>query len=174
MEADAHDIKGKLSLIKKRRDQKSFQSSSTASVLLPASLEQDPLEHRTAEEIAVPRERSTNRGAVAEEKRNMDQNSNGTTTSDQRRKKMEDLRESCNSTKNNGGGIGGFKTFNDQPSEMVVATSATRRPSKEFNQRKNDSKETAPSANSKLAIQWTCDECHHTCIPVRSESRCLW
>jgi hypothetical protein len=27
---------------------------------------------------------------------------------------------------------------------------------------------------SKLVIQWTCDECHHSCIPVRSESRCLW
>jgi hypothetical protein len=24
------------------------------------------------------------------------------------------------------------------------------------------------------AIRWTCGECAHDCIPVRSESRCLW
>lgn len=24
------------------------------------------------------------------------------------------------------------------------------------------------------AVQWSCDECHRICIPIRSESRCLW
>ena len=32
----------------------------------------------------------------------------------------------------------------------------------------------ATTTTTKLAIQWTCDECHHSCIPIRSESRCLW
>ena len=42
---------------------------------------------------------------------------------------------------------------------------------------RGDSKVTQPqniSADPSWAIKWTCSECHNNCIPVRSESRCLW
>lgn len=34
--------------------------------------------------------------------------------------------------------------------------------------------EAKTSSKSNWAIQWKCGECDNACIPVRSESRCLW
>jgi hypothetical protein len=31
-----------------------------------------------------------------------------------------------------------------------------------------------PVVSKKMAVKWTCNDCQVACIPVRSESRCLW
>jgi hypothetical protein len=145
MEQSPADYKGKLSLIKKRREQGTIHNPSVPSALIDSSAA------GFGDDVTVAQERK----------------SKSMVSSDEKRKKMDEMKERCHST-----------NLTERPSknqsETGVAVVATRRPSGELSQKKNSSKEAAPPSNFKLAIQWTCDECHHTCIPVRSESRCLW
>lgn len=86
---------------------------------------------------------------------------------DEKKKAIEEMKESCNSIHNTGmrGGI-------SKPTTTAIAKmpSTGRREI----QSKSEMRAAPTSQTSKLVIQWTCDECHHSCIPVRSESRCLW
>lgn len=153
--------KGKLSLLKKKRaEQRTFQK--------PAPADPGP---EGCLLVGAPAASEMGTGALAvtaPEERVV-------VASEDRRRQMDDLKERCNSSNRMDSRTGPHKLLTGQSPEMGVAVMAARRPSQELKSRKNDSKEAAPPPlNVKLAIQWTCDECHHTCIPVRSESRCLW
>lgn len=84
----------------------------------------------------------------------------------QSQSKPSTIPTSNNNSNNSNSNENRIKSISSQRNNSVERT--TTNPSN------NTTNSSTGTTSKKLVIQWTCDECNNSCIPVRSESRCLW
>ncbi len=165
--------KSKLSLIKRRVRSSSSSSSSQPSSSSLSSSSSTQIEENEISTLPVERERRSD--SIGNDSK---------VPSNETRRAMDSIRQICGQD---------TTSSNIKRSKIPIPSPSPQQTTSEQLQVQNsnstmmkkqpemsDSREPTITTSmgstraTKLAIKWTCRECQNNCIPVRSESRCLW